>query len=102
MTLKELAEVAGVSDSTVRRTAKELFPDKFKNGVRTIFDEYQSMKIMNVVTKKNMVAMQNEKVPLQSAELVAAPIDYEAIGKMIGMAVSAARHGRSHAQRHQQ
>lgn len=69
MTLKELADVAGVTSETVRKTAKKMFPDKFKNGVRTIFDEFQSMEIMRDVTKKNMVAMQNEKLPTQSLEL---------------------------------
>ena len=85
MTLKELAEVAGVSQSTIRRTAQELFPDNFKNGVKTIFNEPQSLQIMQDVTKRNMVAMQNEKVAMQNEK-----VDYEVIGKMIGMAVTAA------------
>ena len=85
MTIKELADVAGVSESTVRRTGKELYPNVFQNGVKTDFDSDQSMDIMNLVRKKNMVVMQNEKLPMQNAE-----VDYEVIGKMIGMAVSAA------------
>lgn len=85
MTIKELSEVAGVSESTVRRTAKDIFPLSFKNGVKTHFDEQCSIEIMREVKKKNMVAMQNEKVAMQNEK-----VDYEIIGKMIGMAVSAA------------
>lgn len=92
MTIKELSDVAGVSRNTVNTTAKKLFPNKFKNGVRTIFDEYQSMEIMREVTKKNMVALQNEKLPSQNEKLPTQKleVDYGAIGKMIGIAVSAA------------
>ena len=43
MTIKELAEVAGVSESTIRRTAKDIFPLSFKNGVKTQFDEKQAL-----------------------------------------------------------
>ena len=85
MTLKELAEVAGVSIETVRRTAKESFPDKFKNGVRTIFDEKQSIEIMRDVSKKNMVSMQNEKLPTQIEELPTQNV--EVIAQAVAMAM---------------
>lgn len=69
MTIKELSNVAGVTPETVRKTAKSLFPEKFKNGVRTMFDEFQSMEIMRDVTKKNMVSMDDNKLPTQKLEL---------------------------------
>jgi len=33
MTIKEIAEVAGVSKDTVLRKVKELYPERVKNGV---------------------------------------------------------------------
>lgn len=86
MTIKELAEVAGVSSETVRRTAKKLFPDSLTNGQKTNFNEARSIEIMKTVTKKNMVsATQSKEVAPQSVQ-----VDYEVIGKMIGMAITAA------------
>ncbi|MCP4393331.1 MAG: hypothetical protein GY804_03545 [Alphaproteobacteria bacterium] len=92
MTIKELADVAGVSQETIRRTGKRIFPATFRNGVKTKFDEFQSIAIIKDVSKKNMVAPQNEEVAPQNEEVaVQSPqVDYEIIGKMIGMAVSAA------------
>jgi len=81
MTIKELANVAGVSHYTVRRTANNLYPELVKKGKKAFYDKPQSMSIIESVKKKNMISAE----PLQTAN-----VDYEAIGKMIGMAVAAA------------
>ena len=87
MTIKELANVAGVSIPTLRRTAKKLFPDSIERGVKSVFSKEQSTLIIEYVRKKNMVGplVQNDSRPVQNEQ-----VNYEAIGKMIGMAVSAA------------
>ena len=73
MTIKELAEVAGVSVATLRRTAKDLFPDSVKKGVKAVFTKEQSFDIMQNVRKKNMVGqpVQNAQQPVQSVEVIA-------------------------------
>ena len=85
MTVKELANIAGVSDETIRRAGKRIYPTELKNGVKTDFNDIQSQVIMMDVRKKNMVATQNEEISTHIEK-----VDYEIIGKMIGMAVSAA------------
>ncbi len=87
MTIKELADVAGVSQDTIRRVGKKYFPGMHTRGIKVHYTEKQSNFIMQEVKKKNMVSTltQNAEVKQQSAE-----VDYEIIGKMIGMAVSAA------------
>lgn len=92
MTVKDLAKVAGVSIETIRRTAKGMFPSLLKRGKKTLFTKDQCFDIIQKVPKKNMVQMQHTQPveqPTQSVE-VAPQIDYEAVGKMIGMAVTAA------------
>jgi hypothetical protein len=76
MKINELAEVAGVSRSTISRVAKSLFPDFIKNGKATVFTKDQCFDIMANVRKKNMVGstnlpVQNENVPMQNAEVIA-------------------------------
>lgn len=39
MTIREMAEVAGVSPETVRAKAKEMYPDKFMKGKKTVFNQ---------------------------------------------------------------
>lgn len=87
MTIKQLADVAGVSEDTIRRKGKSLFPGMHTKGVRVHYTKNQCEILMREVKKKNMVSelQQNAEVPQQNAE-----VDYEIIGKMIGMAVSAA------------
>lgn len=87
MTVKELAEVAGCNEKTVRKIGRELFPLEFRNGVRTVFAKSQCFDIMSKLPKKNLVQMSEQ--PSQNVKALE-KIDYEAIGKMIGMAVSAA------------
>jgi hypothetical protein len=74
MNIRELANVAGVSVETIRRTGKTLFPENFKKGVKTIFTKDQCFDIMSTVSKKNMVQMQppqSVEEPPQSVEVIA-------------------------------
>ncbi|MDA3939810.1 MAG: hypothetical protein PF693_10935 [Spirochaetia bacterium] len=75
MTVRELSEIAGVSDETIRRTGKKLFPGEIKNGIKTDFNKEQCFDIMKTVPKKNLVQMSKEptqlvKLPTQTAEEV--------------------------------
>ncbi len=84
MTVKELAEVAGCNEKTVIRLTKDLFPGLIRNGVKTLYSKDQAFDIMSGLPKKNLVQMSEQ--PIQNVQ----GVDYEVIGKMIGMAVSAA------------
>ncbi len=88
MNIKELSEVAGVSISTIRRVAKNLFPDHIKKGVKTDFSKEQCFDIMRKTNKKNKVDL-GDVQHVQNDEQVE-HVDYEALGKMIGVAVAAA------------
>lgn len=41
MTVKELANVLGKDESTIRKIGKELFPESFRNGLKTYLNEGQ-------------------------------------------------------------
>ncbi len=74
MTIKELAQVAGVSTETIRRTSKELFPESLKKGRLTVFSKAQCFDIIQKVPKKNMVNMdlpQPVAQPAQNVEVIA-------------------------------
>lgn len=70
MTIKEMAEVAGVSTETVSRKVKEMYPDRVKNGKSTRLIQSEALTVMAELRKKNFVEpLQNDKVPLQNAEV---------------------------------
>ncbi|MEI8095914.1 MAG: hypothetical protein WCG80_17020 [Spirochaetales bacterium] len=70
MTIKEMAEVAGVSANTVNRKARELFWDKFQQGKRATFTRSESVQIMAALRKKGFVELpQNEEVLRQNEEV---------------------------------
>lgn len=70
MTIKELAEVAGTSPETIRRTGKEMFPEKFQNGKKTVLNKDQAILLMQKIRKKNFVnPTQNVELPTQSVEV---------------------------------
>lgn len=87
MTIKELSDVAGVSTDTIKREIKKQFPCKIKNGVKTVLDEQESISIIKGVKKKNLVSLptQNAQLPTQNAQ-----VDYEAIAKIVSIAVVSA------------
>lgn len=57
MTVKELADVAGCNERTVRRITADLFPTLMRKGIKTIYTRDQGIDIMNALPKKNMVQM---------------------------------------------
>lgn len=70
MTVKQLADVAGVHPDTIRRQAKSLFPHLQVKGRHKVYDMHQSMEIIKNVRKKNMVqTSQNANLKPQTANL---------------------------------
>ena len=71
MTTKEIAEAAGVSVDTVQRSARALYPEKFKQGKKAYFVKAESIEIMKGLRKKNFVALPKDAEVLpQSADVV--------------------------------
>lgn len=81
MDIKELANVAGVSKETIRRTGKTLFPEIFKRGVKTTFTKDQCFDIMEKVPKKNFVQMEQTQPVEQQTQSV------EVIAQAVAMAM---------------
>lgn len=75
MTVKELAEVAGVSNENVRKVGKRLFPGMSQNGIKTIYTENQSLCIMREVRKKNLVSVPTQSVGVPTQSVKANDID---------------------------
>lgn len=70
MTTKELSEVAGCSENTVREVIHSLFPSLIKNGVKTDVDEKTALQIMSRLPKRNLVApsRNHEAIPSRNHE----------------------------------
>lgn len=66
-----MSELFNVSGATVRRVAKDLYPELFENGKRTIFNQQQSLLIGDKIRKQGYIQpLQNGKVPIQNEEVV--------------------------------
>lgn len=71
MTTKELSQVAGVSERTIRRIAENEVGVVFVKGKRAIYNERESIEIMRLARKKGFIQpRQNADVHRQNAELV--------------------------------
>ena len=69
MTVKQIAELAGVSRDSVERTVRDLYPALMEKGKTTVLDHAQSVAVMGSVRKANMVSLpQNAEVLPQNAE----------------------------------
>ena len=55
MTVKEVAEIAGVTGETVKNTIRDIYPDLMVNGVQTNLNHEQAVKVMSNVRSKNTV-----------------------------------------------
>lgn len=76
MTVKQMAEVAGVSKDTVLRKVKELYPERVKNGKATRLIQTEAVCVMKELRKKNFVEpLQNAEVATQNENLELS--DYE-------------------------
>lgn len=70
MTVKQMAEVAGVSKDTVLRKVKELYPERVKNGKATRLTQTEAVCVMKELRKKNFVEpLQNAEVATQNAKV---------------------------------
>jgi len=85
MTLREMAEVAGVSPETVRAKAKELYPDKFMKGKKTFFNQQEAIPIMAELRKKGFVQPTENLEVITRTDLMTmvAPIVAETIKQLI-------------------
>jgi len=62
MTIKELANVAGCNQKTVRVLAKKLFPELLKKGIQTQFTNDQAIGLMIKLPKKNFVQKSQQPI----------------------------------------
>jgi len=86
MTVKEVADVIGVSTQTVRRNIKKLDPARIENGKTTRLTKDEALILVKKIrTNNDIQPQQNVAKPQQNVA-----VDYEVIGKMIGMAITSA------------
>lgn len=69
MTIKQISEVLGVSESTVQRYIKKVFPEKIENGIQTFLSERE-------VTAIKLKMQQNQHLT-RSAELPKTDLEKE-------------------------
>lgn len=70
MTINDIAKMLNIHRTTVYRVAKQLYPENFKNGSKTIFSEDEAIEIVSNLRKKGFITpLQNAKEPLQNAKL---------------------------------
>jgi hypothetical protein len=69
MTTKQIAEIAGVSERTVRRIAENEVGYVFAKGQKAIFSEKESIEIMRLIRKKGFIQpRQNAEVARHNAD----------------------------------
>jgi DNA-binding Lrp family transcriptional regulator len=85
MTVREVAEVLGISPETVRANGKALYPDLFVNGVTTYLNEEQvtaiKLKIQGHHNLQTTLEVQNIKTRLEKALLIQQAMRFQ--GEMI-------------------
>ena len=70
MTTKELAEVAGVSERTIRRIAEKEVGVIYEKGKKAFYTEKEAIEIMRLARKKGFIQHgQNADVPRQNADV---------------------------------
>lgn len=78
MTIREMAEVAGVSPETVRAKAKEMYPDKFMKGKKTVFNQQEAIPIMAELRKRGFVQPTENLEVVTRADLMAMVVPFVA------------------------
>jgi hypothetical protein len=69
MTVKEIADVAGVSVDTVQKKIKEMFPEIVEQRKKTVLNKMQAIEVMKDLRKKNFILPQNSAdLPQNSAD----------------------------------
>jgi phage antirepressor YoqD-like protein len=81
MTVREVAEVLGISPETVRANGKALYPDLFVNGVTTYLNEEQAtaikLKIQGHHNLQSTLEVQNIKTDLEKALLIKQAMQFQ-------------------------
>ena len=67
MTVKEVAEVLAVSESTILRYIKKVFPDRLKSGEKTFLSE-RDVTIMKLKLQQNQHLVRPEELPKTELE----------------------------------
>lgn len=90
MTITQIANTAGCSRDTVKRLVKTMYPEVKapRRGVALELNEDQCINVMDKLPKKNYVGLPSANTPTNIEQNN--HVDYEAIGKMIAIAVSSA------------
>jgi len=91
VTIKQMAEVSGVSTETVSRKVKEMYPDRVKNGRPTNLIQPEALCVMSELRKKNFVEpLQNEKLPTQNDKVCSflSERDIAIISQIVSVTVS--------------
>ncbi len=69
MTVREIAEIAGVSVDTVQKKIKEMFPEIVEQRKKTVLNKMQAIEVMKDLRKKNFILPQNSAdLPQNSAD----------------------------------
>lgn len=77
MTIKEVAEVLGISRSQVEKTVRELIPDKMKHGMTTYLSELEVGKITARLKAKPYFGNISEvTTELEMSEMMLTVMDY--------------------------
>lgn len=90
MTITQIADTAGCSRDTVKRLVRTMFPDlrSKRRGLALELNKDQAISVMDKLPKKNYVDLPSANAPMDLVQNN--HVDYDALGKMIAMAVSAA------------
>ena len=80
MTVKEVAEVLGVSRDSIERTINALYPQKMKKGVTTFLNEKEVTEIKNTLAQhhnlRSTAEVKNAVTNLDKVETIAKAIGY--------------------------
>lgn len=86
MTINDMALVAGVSQETVRAKGKEMYPDKFVNGRKTVFNQTEAVTIMAELRKKGFVKpTENLELPTENLEVARQNVADDRLDRLEGM-----------------
>ena len=91
MTTKEIAEIAGVSERTVRRIAENEVGYVYEKGKKAIYTEKEAIEIMSLARKQGFIQpRQNAVVPRQNADVesILSDRDIAIISKIVSVTVS--------------
>lgn len=84
MNVKELSSLFNVSESTVKRIIRDVYPDKMQNGKRTILTKTESIILGEYIRKTGYIQpVQNEQVAIQNEQAYLTKDDLKDFGKSL-------------------